>query len=241
MTTASIHKEAADRLRDQINNRHLTQGEWTDGDGPLDDGHHDSCCSLVAMVPEVYDHFEDDHDYERMPPGLMPAWFAELTVWMNDNLPTDELHRTMLEYAGLIERSSVVTPMAWERLESMIRLGAVQMLAQVELQRGREILGAIEPLLQARVDAGRGPHLGADGVEVMRRFGLSANKIESTYVERVATACCGKHQTTLGYVPSVEATRTICYWADAGGVRATDMVRMIFNAWDRAINDCAAE
>lgn len=113
MTTVT-HEEAAARIERYLERNAILRGKWFGG-GRGDDG-YERACLLVAAVPEV-----GRGDYSACPASLLPEWMARLTPWLDDNGSDDRHTEIVRRYAGLLRRSNVLTPPAWERLDYRVR------------------------------------------------------------------------------------------------------------------------
>lgn len=115
--------ERLDRLTSYIEqDRVIRQGwEGTDGQGRR------TACVLAALAPEVA-AAADRMFYppDACPAGLMPAWLAHLTPWLDDRGSLEAWPAFLRRYAGLARRWHVLGPADWRRLDYEVRRLALE-------------------------------------------------------------------------------------------------------------------
>ena len=96
----------AERLDQYVTDGRLIRGTWR---GRSDDG-RETVCLLAAMSPEVRS------DSSECPEAICPAWWARLTVSIDDAGTLEHWPEVVRRYASLAHRWHVLTVDGWRRL-----------------------------------------------------------------------------------------------------------------------------
>ena len=145
-----------ERLNTFINEDRIVRGYWTGVDGRG----RETACLLAALSPEVVEH---DGNASACPASVMPAWFAFITPWIDDNASEAAWPSAIRRYAVCAARWSVLDDAAWRRVEIAARRAAVveamsYTTDEQVLDAGREVLawlaeGMPEPSLNMAAKA----------------------------------------------------------------------------------------
>jgi hypothetical protein len=106
-----------ERLQTCINEGRLTRREWSGHDAQG----REVACLLAALSPEA----GEAKDSEACPAEVMPAWFANLTPWIDDSGSTAEWPCVVRRYAACAARWSALDEAAWRRVEVAARRAAM--------------------------------------------------------------------------------------------------------------------
>ena len=106
-----------ERLNKFINEDRIVRGYWTGVDGRG----RKTACLLAALSPEVVEH----GNASACPASVMPAWFAFVTPWIDDNSSEAAWPSAIRRYAACAARWSVLDDAAWRRVEVVARRAAV--------------------------------------------------------------------------------------------------------------------
>jgi hypothetical protein len=149
-------EDRVERLNTFINEDRIVRGYWTGVDGRG----RETACLLAALSPEVVEH---DGNASACPASVMPAWFAFITPWIDDNASEAAWPSAIRRYAVCAARWSVLDDAAWRRVEIAARRAAVveamsYTTDEQVLDAGREVLawlaeGMPEPSLNMAAKA----------------------------------------------------------------------------------------
>jgi hypothetical protein len=95
----------------------IIRHEW---EGIDDDG-HEVACLLATLSPEAGRRGNPS----ACPAGVMPAWFANLTPWIDDSGSVAAWPSVVERYAALAHRWHALSADAWVRLHYAVRAAAV--------------------------------------------------------------------------------------------------------------------
>jgi hypothetical protein len=149
-------EDRVERLNTFINEDRIVRGYWTGVDGRG----RETACLLAALSPEVVEH---DGNASACPASVMPAWFAFITPWIDDNASEAAWPSAIRRYAVCAARWSALDDAAWRRVEIAARRAAVveamsYTTDEQVLDAGREVLawlaeGMPEPSLNMAAKA----------------------------------------------------------------------------------------
>jgi len=112
-----MEQERIERLQTFINEDRITRREWSGYDAQG----REVACLLAALSPEA----GEAKDSEACPAEVMPAWFANLTPWIDDSGSTAEWPCVVRRYAACAARWSALDEAAWRRVEVAARRASV--------------------------------------------------------------------------------------------------------------------
>ena len=104
-----MEKERIERLQTFVAEGRIMRDYWTG----IDNQGRETACLLAALAPEVA---EAEGEW-ACPVDVMPAWFAYMTPWMDDNASEAEWPRMVRRYATCAARWSALDNAAWRRIE----------------------------------------------------------------------------------------------------------------------------
>lgn len=106
-----------ERLNRMISESRIIRHDWTG----IDKQGCETACLLAALSPEA----GEAENADLCPAAVMPAWFAHLTPWLDDNCSDTEWPQMIRRYAACAARWSVLDDAAWCRIEVAARRAAV--------------------------------------------------------------------------------------------------------------------
>jgi len=112
-----VEQERIERLNTMIREDRIARHVWS----KVDKRGREVACLLAALSPEAGNARLAD----ACPAEVMPAWFANLTPWIDDNGSAAEWPRVVRRYAACASRWSSLDEAAWRRVEVATRRVAV--------------------------------------------------------------------------------------------------------------------
>ncbi len=112
-----MEQERIERLLTFIREDRIIRHAWTGTDARG----RETACLLAALAPEV----AEAEDVGACPASVMPAWFANLTPWIDDKSSEAEWPRMVRRYAACAARWSSLDDAAWRRVEVATRRSSV--------------------------------------------------------------------------------------------------------------------
>jgi len=110
-------EDRVERLNSMISKGRIIRKSWVSAD----DQGREVACLLAALSPEA----GEAENPEACPAEVMPAWFAHITPWLDDNGSYSEWRRVVRRYAACAARWSALDDAAWRRVEVATRRAAV--------------------------------------------------------------------------------------------------------------------
>lgn len=105
MFDRGLQQQAATRFNQMLAEGRVIRSKWAD----TDDEGREIACALAAMVPEV----GSAEDVATCPAELMPQWFAEMVLFIGENLPSDQWDAQMHRLGNLAGRWYVLGDKGW--------------------------------------------------------------------------------------------------------------------------------